>query len=118
VPTYDYICEACDHRFEKFQSMKARSLRKCPSCGKPKLRRLIGSGAAVIFKGSGFYQTDYRDASYKKDSKSDSASIPAPAPAAKTDAAKPAPPKPESPAPSAEKKDSGSKKDSGKKDAQ
>jgi putative FmdB family regulatory protein len=114
MPTYEYICESCDHRFEKFQSMKARSLRKCPSCSKPQLRRLIGSGSAVIFKGSGFYQTDYRDASYKKDSKTDSP--PVPAPAAKTDAAKSEPTKPESPSPSSDKKNS-DKKDSGKKES-
>ncbi len=60
MPTYDYACQACGHRFEVFQSMTARELRKCPECGKNKLDRLIGAGAGVIFKGSGFYQTDYR----------------------------------------------------------
>lgn len=66
MPTYDYACQACGHAFEEFQSMTARPLKKCPSCGKMKLRRLIGTGAGVIFKGSGFYETDYRSESYKK----------------------------------------------------
>jgi putative FmdB family regulatory protein len=66
MPTYDYLCENCSHEFEKFQSITAGPLRKCPKCGKMKLQRLIGSGAGVIFKGSGFYQTDYRSDSYKK----------------------------------------------------
>lgn len=65
MPTYDYQCAACGHAFEKFQSMTARVLRKCPSCGKPKLERLIGTGAGFIFKGDGFYITDYRSDSYK-----------------------------------------------------
>ena len=66
MPHYDYVCDACDHRFEEFQRITAKPLRKCPECGKLKLRRLIGPGAAIIFKGSGFYQTDYRSESYKK----------------------------------------------------
>jgi len=71
VPTYDYLCEACGHRFEEFQSMTAKVLRKCPACSKNKLERLIGAGAGVIFKGSGFYQTDYRPGSYAADAKAD-----------------------------------------------
>ena len=71
MPTYDYQCEACDHEFELFQSIKAPTKRKCPKCGKLKLRRLIGPGAAIVFKGSGFYQTDYRSASYKKGAEAD-----------------------------------------------
>ena len=63
MPTYDYVCHACSHRFEEFQSMTAAPLTKCPSCNKPTLERLIGTGAGVIFKGSGFYQTDYKGAS-------------------------------------------------------
>ncbi|MCY2929577.1 MAG: zinc ribbon domain-containing protein [Planctomycetota bacterium] len=66
MPTYDYECDACGHAFEQFQSIKASPVRKCPACGKRKVRRLIGTGAGVIFKGSGFYQTDYRSDSYKK----------------------------------------------------
>jgi len=67
MPTYDYICESCGCGFEKFQSITAKSLRTCPKCGKRKLKRLIGAGAGVIFKGTGFYQTDYRSEGYKKD---------------------------------------------------
>ena len=66
MPTYDYICESCGWGFEQFQSITAKSLRSCPECGKRKLKRLIGAGAGVIFKGSGFYQTDYRSEGYKK----------------------------------------------------
>lgn len=66
MPTYDYRCENCGHEFEQFQSITANSLKKCPECKKLKLNRLIGTGAAVIFKGSGFYQTDYRSDSYNK----------------------------------------------------
>ena len=66
MPTYDYKCTACKHAFEQFQSMKDKPLKKCPKCGKNALERLIGTGAAVIFKGSGFYQTDYRSESYRK----------------------------------------------------
>ncbi len=62
MPTYDYLCGACEHAFEHFQSMTSNLLRKCPECGERKLRRLIGSGAGVIFKGSGFYETDYKRA--------------------------------------------------------
>jgi putative FmdB family regulatory protein len=65
MPTYEYQCGECGHEFEAFQSITAGSLRKCPECGKLKLRRLIGTGGAVIFKGSGFWQTDYRSESYK-----------------------------------------------------
>ena len=66
MPTYDYRCESCQHQFEVFQSIMARLRRKCPKCGRPSLKRLIGPGGGVIFKGSGFYATDYRSDSYKK----------------------------------------------------
>jgi putative FmdB family regulatory protein len=66
VPTYEYACDNCGHEFDKFQAITARPLKKCPVCGKNKLRRLIGAGGGVIFKGSGFYQTDYRSPSYEK----------------------------------------------------
>ncbi|MEZ5962576.1 MAG: zinc ribbon domain-containing protein [Planctomycetota bacterium] len=62
MPTYAYECSACGHRFEEFQTMTAAPLRKCPACSKQKLQRLIGAGAGVIFKGSGFYETDYKKA--------------------------------------------------------
>ena len=66
MPTYEYACEKCGHHFEEFQSITAKPLKKCPACGTSKLQRLIGAGAGVIFKGSGFYQTDYRSDSYRK----------------------------------------------------
>ncbi len=66
MPTYDYVCDACDHQFELFQSIKEEAKRKCPECGRLKLRRLIGPGAAILFKGSGFYKTDYRSKAYQK----------------------------------------------------
>ena len=69
MPTYDYQCNACDHTFELFQSIKDPVKRKCPECGKNKLRRLFGTGAAIIFKGSGFYQTDYRSKKQAADDK-------------------------------------------------
>jgi putative FmdB family regulatory protein len=74
MPTYDYECEACGHKFEQFQSMKDEALTKCPECKKKKLRRLFGTGGAIVFKGSGFYQTDYRSESYKKSAAADSKS--------------------------------------------
>ena len=74
MPTYDYKCEACGHKFEKFQRMTAAPVRKCPKCGKNKVKRLIGTGAGMIFKGSGFYITDYRSDKYKEAAKKDSTS--------------------------------------------
>jgi putative FmdB family regulatory protein len=79
MPTYEYICENCRHKFEQFQTITAKALRKCPQCGKNKLKRLLGCGSGVIFKGSGFYQTDYRSESYKKAAKDEkSATTPSP----------------------------------------
>ena len=66
MPTYDYICDNCSHEFEEFESIKADPQTVCPECREPRLRRKIGAGAAIIFKGSGFYQTDYRSESYKQ----------------------------------------------------
>ena len=83
MPTYDYECDACGQAFEMFQSMKASPIRKCPKCGKLKVRRLIGTGAGIIFKGSGFYQTDYRSESYRQAAQKDKAPA-----AASTEAAK------------------------------
>jgi putative FmdB family regulatory protein len=60
MPTYDYVCRACEAKFERFQKMSDGLLRKCPECGKLKLKRLMGTGAGIIFKGSGFYETDYK----------------------------------------------------------
>ena len=72
MPTYDYRCDACGHELELFQSMSESPKRKCPACGKLKLQRLIGTGGGILFKGSGFYETDYRSDSYKKSAKADS----------------------------------------------
>ncbi len=66
MPTYDYRCKKCDHEWELFQSIKANPIRKCPACGKLSAKRVIGAGAGILFRGSGFYQTDYRSESYKK----------------------------------------------------
>jgi putative FmdB family regulatory protein len=71
MPTYEYHCDACEHNFDEFQSIKEPPLTKCPQCGKKKLRRVFGTGAAVLFKGSGFYQTDYRSESYKSAAKAE-----------------------------------------------
>lgn len=68
MPTYDYRCNACGHKFELFQSMSAKPIKVCTECGKKRVERLIGTGAALLFKGSGFYQTDYRSDSYTKGS--------------------------------------------------
>ncbi|NLX05213.1 MAG: zinc ribbon domain-containing protein [Phycisphaerae bacterium] len=74
MPTYDYRCEACQHKFEEFQSITAPPIRRCPVCGKNKVRRLIGTGGGLIFKGSGFYATDYRSDSYKSGARSETSS--------------------------------------------
>jgi putative FmdB family regulatory protein len=74
MPTYDYACDACGHVWEEFQPMAAKPTKKCPDCGKSKAKRKIGAGAGIIFKGSGFYQTDYRSDSYKKSADADSKS--------------------------------------------
>ena len=74
MPTYDYVCDACDHKFELLQSFKDEVKKKCPECGKSKLRRLFGTGAAILFKGSGFYTTDYRSESYKQKAAAESGS--------------------------------------------
>jgi len=71
MPTYDYRCAACEREFEIFQSMKDKPKRKCPECGKNALERLIGMGAGVIFRGGGFYETDYRSDSYRKAAEAD-----------------------------------------------
>lgn len=69
MPTYEYACNNCDYTFEKFHSITKPALRKCTKCGKMSLKRLIGAGAGVIFKGSGFYQTDYRSETYKQEAR-------------------------------------------------
>jgi putative FmdB family regulatory protein len=84
MPTYEYQCDACEHNFDEFQSFSDPPLTKCPECGKKKLRRVFGAGAGIIFKGSGFYQTDYRSESYKSAAKADQEAA-KPAAADKTD---------------------------------
>lgn len=84
MPTYEYICDSCKHEFEAFESIKADAQKTCPKCAQDTLRRKIGGGGAVIFKGSGFYQTDYRSDSYKKSESADKASS-SPPPAPKSD---------------------------------
>jgi putative FmdB family regulatory protein len=71
MPTYDYSCDACHHEFEVFEPITAQPQKKCPKCKKNKLRRLFGAGGGLIFKGSGFYKTDYRSESYKKAAESE-----------------------------------------------
>jgi putative FmdB family regulatory protein len=73
MPTYEYKCSACGHKFEKFQSIAAGPIKKCPECKKNKAQRLISAGGGLIFKGSGFYITDYRSDGYKEKAKADSA---------------------------------------------
>jgi putative FmdB family regulatory protein len=60
MPTYEYACPKCGHEFEQFQSMRNEPLKKCPKCKKTGVKRLVGGGAGLIFKGSGFYITDYK----------------------------------------------------------
>ena len=87
MPTYDYRCKACGHTFELYQTMSEPEKRKCPECAKNSLERLIGAGAALIFKGSGYYLTDYRSKSYEEGAR------------AERDASKPAEPSAESKTP-------------------
>ncbi|NOY74925.1 MAG: zinc ribbon domain-containing protein [Kiritimatiellaeota bacterium] len=72
MPTYEYECESCGHYLEAFQSMTAAHFKKCPECGKDALKRKIGAGAGIIFKGSGFYETDYKKKDAPKESDGDS----------------------------------------------
>ena len=85
MPTYEYIChnEACQHAFETFQSMKADALTICPECNQPTLKRKIGLGAGIIFKGSGFYETDYKRSSAGSNAKKTSEASTAPKPESK-----------------------------------
>ncbi len=84
MPTYEYRCKDCGHTFEKFQSITARRITKCPVCT-GRVERMIGSGSAVIFRGSGFYQTDYRSSEYKKQASADKDATPSQGNASKTD---------------------------------
>lgn len=71
MPTYDYVCAKCGHAFEAFHGINAEPLKKCPKCGKNTVKRQLGTGAGLLFKGSGFYITDYRSEGYKAAAKSD-----------------------------------------------
>jgi len=68
MPTYEYECDKCGHAFERFQSMTEERVKRCPKC-RGKVRRLLGTGAGIIFKGSGFYATDYRSSGYQQAAK-------------------------------------------------
>ena len=115
MPTYRYECAACGHSLEEFQSMTAKPLRKCPQCQKPKLQRLIGPGAGILFKGDGFYSTDYRSDSWREAEKAASGDAPGeskpgeskPADASTGSSATPAAPAPAKPG----KSTKGSRKD-------
>lgn len=74
MPTYEYLCSKCGHKFEKFQSITAPAIKQCPACKKNSVQRLIGTGAGLIFKGSGFYITDYRSEGYKEKAKAEGGS--------------------------------------------
>ena len=111
MPTYEYVCDGCQHAFDEWQSFSADALEKCPQCKKKKLRRLFGSGAAILFKGSGFYETDYnRGEGYSKAAKADEAAAAPPAAESKP-AETPATP---APAPEPAPKNAGKGKKGGK----
>src|SRR6478609_4823339 len=93
MPTYEYRCDACGHQFDELQSFKDDPLKTCPKCHQDALRRLFGTGAAILFKGSGFYETDYRSESYKNAAKKDAPAESKPA-ETKTETPKPADNKP------------------------
>jgi putative FmdB family regulatory protein len=102
MPTYEYACTKCGYHFEQFQSMKDEPLKKCPKCKKPALKRLVGAGAGLIFKGTGFYITDYKKASAPPVGESGGDGKPSgggdkPAALPATPAATPATPKPPAP---------------------
>jgi putative FmdB family regulatory protein len=100
MPTYEYRCGACKSSIELFHSISEAPKKKCPSCGKPKLERQISAGAGILFKGSGFYQTDYRSDAYKSAASADSGTSEKksdaetkPSASAKSETSKPAPDK-------------------------
>jgi putative FmdB family regulatory protein len=81
MPTYAYRCGSCGYEFDRFQSITAEPVKVCPQCGRAKARRLIGTGAAILFKGSGFYATDYRSKTYADAAKAEKPAAPTPSPA-------------------------------------
>ena len=94
MPTYEYACDSCSHRWELFQSIKAAPEKKCPSCGRKKARRLISGGGGLLFKGSGFYITDYRSEAYKSAAKEESGSAASPSSSKPAESGSPAADKP------------------------
>ena len=89
MPTYEYRCNACDNKWDEFQSITSAPTKKCPKCKKVKAERIISAGGGIIFKGSGFYQTDYRSDSYKKGADAAKKASEGPAPAAAAAASTP-----------------------------
>ena len=101
MPTYEYVCDACHHEFDEWQSFAAEKLTKCPKCKKAKLRRLFGSGAAIVFKGSGFYETDYRRTDADKSAEKADKEAATAKPETKAETTTDSSPKPDAPAPAA-----------------
>jgi putative FmdB family regulatory protein len=97
MPTYEYECRDCNHKFDLYQSIMAKPITRCPKCKKNKVRRLIGRGSGIIFKGSGFYQTDYRSDHYRKQSAADKPGTEVSKPASKDGAKAAVPAKTEKP---------------------
>ncbi|MCA8961142.1 MAG: zinc ribbon domain-containing protein [Planctomycetes bacterium] len=87
MPTYEYTCDACEHHWELFQKMGSAAVKTCPACKARKARRLIGAGAGILFKGSGFYETDYRSESYHQEKKAETETSTTSSKSAKDDAA-------------------------------
>ena len=98
MPTYEYECQSCEHEFEQFQSMKDDPLKECPECGKKKLKRKVGGGAGLIFKGTGFYITDYKKKGGGESKTSESKSTSDSKSTSSTTASTAAPAKPAAPA--------------------
>ncbi len=88
MPTYEYQCQKCNYRFEEFQKITEPAIEKCPKCG-GRVERLLGTGAGFLFKGSGFYITDYRSSEYKKKEKEEKGTSEKPAKTSSTDTEKP-----------------------------
>jgi len=114
MPTYEYACPKCGHQFEQFQSMNDEPLKKCPKCKKAGVKRLVGSGAGLIFKGSGFYITDYKNKRGKPDGGSDAKPSESKPSESKASESKPSESKPAESKPSSDSKSSSSSTSGGK----